>query len=42
VATREAAAPSKVEEQVGHIRSQYQRQGWSPRLAHRRCTSTCG
>jgi hypothetical protein len=37
-----AAAPSKVVEQAGHARSLCQRQGRSPRLAHRCCTSTCG
>jgi hypothetical protein len=37
-----AAVPSKAVEQAGHARSQCQRQGRSPRLTHRRCTSTCG
>jgi hypothetical protein len=41
-ATPKAAAPSMVAKQAGHVRSRCQRQGRSPRLAHRRCTSTCG
>jgi hypothetical protein len=41
-ATPEAAVPSKVVEQAGHARSRCQCQGLSLRLAHRRCTSTCG
>jgi hypothetical protein len=41
-ATPKDAMPSKVVEQVGHARSRCQRQGRSLRLAHRRCTSTCG
>jgi hypothetical protein len=41
-ATLKAAAPSKVAGHAGHARSRSQRQGRSPRLTHRRCTSTCG
>jgi hypothetical protein len=41
-ATPEAVAPSKVAEQASHARSRCQRLGRSLRLAHRRCTSTCG
>jgi hypothetical protein len=41
-ATPKAAAPSKAAGQAGHVGSRSQCQGRSPRIAHRRCTSTCG
>jgi hypothetical protein len=41
-ASYKAAAPSKAAGRAGHARSRSQHQGRSPRLTHRRCTSTCG
>jgi hypothetical protein len=41
-ATLEAAAPSRLAEMAGHVKSQCQHQGWGLRLANRLCTSICG
>jgi hypothetical protein len=41
-ATPEAAAPSRLAELAGHVKSLCQRQGRGLRLASWLCTSTCG
>jgi hypothetical protein len=41
-ATPEAAAPSRLAEISGHVKSRCQRQGWGLRLASQLYTSICG
>jgi hypothetical protein len=41
-ASLKAAAPTEAAGHAGRARSRSQHQGRSPRLTHRRCTSTCG